>query len=32
MGIVLGIYAGTTIAGFLMGVIASKAMDERLER
>ena len=32
MGIVLGIYAGTTIAGFLMEVIASKAMDERLER
>ena len=32
MGIVLGIYAGTTIAGFLLGAIASKAMDERLER
>lgn len=32
MGIVLGIYAGTTIAGFLMEVIASKAMDERMER
>lgn len=32
MGIVLGIYAGTTIAGFLMEAIASKAMDERLER
>jgi hypothetical protein len=32
MGIVLGIYAGTTIVGFLMEVIASKAMDERMER
>lgn len=32
MGIVLGIYAGTTIAGFLMEVIASKVMDERLDR
>ena len=32
MGIVLGIYAGTTIAGFLMEAIASKTMDERLER
>ncbi len=32
MGVLLGIYAGTTIAGFLMEVIASKAMDERLDR
>lgn len=32
MEIVLGIYAGTTIAAFLMSVISSKAMDERLSR
>ena len=32
MGILLGIYATTTISAFLMDLITSKAMDERLDR
>lgn len=32
MGIVLGIYIGTTVTAFLMGAISDKAMDERLDR
>ena len=32
MGILLGVYAGTTISAFLMDLITTKAMDERLER
>lgn len=32
MGVLLGIYAGTTISAFLMDLITSKAMDERLDR
>lgn len=32
MGLLLGIYAGTTISAFLMDLLTSKAMDERLDR